>query len=75
MMPAYSRFIGDFGMPFLAQTWHPGGINPPDAFRSGGIGLGMGIGMSIAQEFWPDVKHALHLGPGTSALVTPGTIH
>jgi len=75
MMPAYSRFIGDFGMPFLAQTWHPGGVNAPDALRSGGIGLGMGIGMSIAQEFWPDVKHALRLGPGTAALVTPGTIH
>jgi hypothetical protein len=75
MMPAYSRFLGDFGMPFLAQTWHPGGINVPDAFQSGGIGIGMGIGMTIAQEFWPDVKHALHLGPGTAALVSPGTIH
>jgi hypothetical protein len=75
MMPAYSRFLGDFGMPFLAQTWKPGGINVPDALRSGGIGIGMGIGMTIAQEFWPDVKHALHLGPGTAALVSPGTIH
>jgi hypothetical protein len=75
MMPAYSRFIGDLGMPFLAQTWHPGGINVPTAFRSGGIGVGLGIGMSIAQEFWPDVKHALHLGPRASALVTAGTIH
>lgn len=75
MMPAYSRFIGDFGIPFLAQTWHPGGINPPEALRSGGISLGMGIGMSIAQEFWPDVKHAFHLGPGTAALVSPGTVH
>lgn len=75
MMPAYSRFIGDFGMPFLAQTWHPGGINPPVALRSGGVAIGMGMAMSIAQEFWPDVKHALHLGPGAAALVTPGTVH
>jgi hypothetical protein len=75
MMPAYSRFIGTFGMPLLAQTWRPGGFSAGDAFRSAGIGIGLGMGMSIAQEFWPDVKHALHLGPGASALVSPGTIH
>jgi hypothetical protein len=75
MMPAYSRFIGDLGMPLLAQTWRPGGVNVPDAFRSGAISLGMGMGMSVALEFWPDVKHALHLGPGTAALVSPGTVH
>lgn len=75
MMPAYSRFIGTFGSPFLAQTWHPGGINVGDGLRSGGIGLGLGIGMTIAQEFWPDVKHALHLGPGAATLVSPGTVH
>ncbi|MGA3186059.1 MAG: hypothetical protein ABSF22_03030 [Bryobacteraceae bacterium] len=75
MMPAYSRFIGTFGMPFLAETWHPGGFNAPTALRSGGIGIGLGVGMTIAQEFWPDVKHALHLGPGVSGLITPGTVH
>jgi hypothetical protein len=75
MMPAYSRFIGDLGMPFLAQTWRPSGVNAPDALRSAGIGLGIGIGMTVAQEFWPDLKHALHLGPGTASLVSPGTVH
>jgi hypothetical protein len=75
MMPTYSRFIGDLGMPLLAQTWRPNGINVPDALRSAGIGLGMGMGMNIAQEFWPDLKHALHLGPGVAGLVTPGTVH
>jgi hypothetical protein len=75
MMPAYSRFLGDFGMPFLAQTWRPGGVNVPDALRSSGISIGMGMAMTVAQEFWPDVKHALRLGPGTAALVSPGTIH
>lgn len=75
MMPAYSRFIGDFGMPFLAQTWHPGPIDGPKELRSGGVGLALGVGMNIAQEFWPDVKHALRLGPGAAALLTPGTVH
>jgi hypothetical protein len=75
MMPAYSRFLGTFGMPFLAQTWHPGGFNAPDALRSGAVGIGIGMGMNIAQEFWPDLKHALHLGPGTAGLISPGTIH
>ena len=75
MMPAYSRFLGDFGMPFLAQTWHPNGINVPDALRSGGVGIGMGMVMNVAQEFWPDVKHALRLGPRAAGLVSAGTIH
>jgi hypothetical protein len=75
MMPAYSRFIGDFGGPLLAQTWRPGGFNGTDALRSSGISIGMGIGMTIALEYWPDVKHALRLGPGTAGLLTPGTIH
>jgi hypothetical protein len=75
MMPAYSRFIGTFGMPFLAQAWRPGGFNAPDALRSGCIGIGLGMAMTLAQEFWPDVKHALRLGPGAAALVSPGTIH
>ncbi len=75
MMPAYSRFIGDLGTPFVTQIWHPGRYDAPAAARSGAIGIGMGIGMSIAQEFWPDVKHAFHLGPGAAALVSPGHIH
>jgi hypothetical protein len=75
MMPAYSRFLGDFGMPFLAQTWHPGGLNVPDALRSAGVGIGMGMAMNVAQEFWPDVKHALRLGPRAASLVSAGTIH
>ncbi len=76
MMPAYSRFLGDFGMPFLAQTWKPGGLNAPDALRSGCVGIGLGMGMNVVTEFWPDVKHALHLGPGvTNSLVSPGHVH
>jgi hypothetical protein len=75
MMPAYSRFFSDFGMPFLAQSWRPGGVNAPDALRSGAIGIGMGMGMSVMQEFWPDFRHALHLGPGVDGLVSPGHIH
>jgi hypothetical protein len=75
MMPAYSRFFGDFAMPLLAQTWRPGGVNVPDGLRSGAIGIGMGMGMSVAQEFWPDLRHALHLGPGVEGLVSPGHVH
>jgi hypothetical protein len=75
MMPAYSRLIGDIGMPFIAQTWKPGGVNAPDALRSGAIATGISMGMTVALEFWPDVKHALHLGPGAAALVSPGTVH
>ena len=65
-MPAYSRFISDFGMPFLAQTWHPEGVHPSRAMRAGGISLGVGVGITVAQEFWPDIRKKLHLIPATA---------
>jgi hypothetical protein len=75
MMPAYSRLVGDIGMPFLSQTWHPGGVNAPDALRSGGMAIGMSLGMTVAQEFWPDVKQKLlHRGPGAMGMVSPGVL-
>jgi hypothetical protein len=76
MMPAYSRFIGDFGMPFLAQTWHPGAYNAKDAMTQGMSSIGVGMAMNVAIEFWPDVRHAFHMGPGvTSTLISPGHVH
>jgi hypothetical protein len=60
LMPAYSRFIADFGMPFVAQQWRPESTRTvAEGFRSGGISLGMGVGINVATEFWPDFKKEL----------------
>jgi hypothetical protein len=60
-MPAYSRFVADYSMPFLAQLWRP------EAFRTGralGIGsalIGGDAAYNIWQEFWPDIRKKLRL--------------
>jgi hypothetical protein len=60
LMPAYSRFVADFGMPFIAQQWRPESTRTvSEGFRSGGISLGMGVGLNVATEFWPDFKKEL----------------
>ena len=42
MMPAYSRFVADYGMPFIAQQWRPGRFRTtPDGLRAGTCSLGL----------------------------------
>lgn len=55
-IPAYSRLISDFSMPFLAQTWRPEGFNVPRGFRQGSIAVGMGFASNLWMEFWPDIR-------------------
>jgi hypothetical protein len=55
-MPAYSRFLSDFAMPFLAQTWRPEGFNVPRGFRQGSVAIGMGFASNLWTEFWPDIR-------------------
>jgi hypothetical protein len=60
MMPAYSRFVADFTMPFISQAWHPEPIRAGRELASGSLGLGMGVVNNVVLEFWPDLKHKLH---------------
>jgi hypothetical protein len=60
MIPAYSRFVADYSMPFISQTWHPDGIQAGREFRSGTVSLGLGVANNVFREFWPDLKHKLH---------------
>jgi hypothetical protein len=60
MMPAYSRFVADFTMPFISQAWHPEPIRVGRELGSGSMGLGMGVANNVFLEFWPDLKRKLH---------------
>lgn len=56
-MPAYSRFIADYGMPYIAEQWQPGRFRTfPEGLRVGTIALGIGAGMNVGREFWPDIR-------------------
>ncbi len=55
-MPAYSRFIADLATPMIAQTWRPEKFSVARGFRAGGVGIGMGFGANLWEEFGPDLK-------------------
>jgi len=55
-IPAYSRLISDFAMPFLAQAWRPEPLSEARGFRQGSISVGMGFAANLWAEFWPDIR-------------------
>jgi len=55
-MPAYSRLVADYATPFLAETWRPERFGIGRGFRQGSVGVGLGFGSNLWQEFWPDLK-------------------
>lgn len=55
-MPAYSRIFASYTTPFLVEGWRPEKFSVGRGLRSGSVGIGMGFGSNLWQEFWPDVK-------------------
>lgn len=53
-MPAYSRFIGDYGAGFISREWFPTRFhNFQQGFDAGSISLGVDVGMNVLREFTP----------------------
>ncbi len=72
LMPAYSRFIADYGMPFIAQQWRPPGTRTiGEGFRAGSAALGATVGLNVAQEFWPDLKRIIRTRSRLAARFIP----
>jgi hypothetical protein len=60
MMPAYSRLVADFGMPFIAQQWRPTRFQTvPEGLRAGSCALALGAAFNVGREFWPDIRKRL----------------
>jgi hypothetical protein len=54
MMPAYSRFVGDYGAAFVSREWYPDRFHTVgQGLEAGTISLGYDVGMNILREFWP----------------------
>ena len=50
-MPAYSRFIGDYG---AGREWYPTRFhNVAQGIDAGSVSLGIDVGMNVAREFMP----------------------
>ena len=53
-MPAYSRFIGDYGAGFISRQWYPDRFHTVgQGLEAGTVSLGFDMGMNILREFWP----------------------
>lgn len=53
-MPAYSRFVGDYGAGFISRQWYPDRFHTVgQGLESGTISLGFDVGMNVLREFWP----------------------
>jgi hypothetical protein len=52
--PALGRISGSFGAGLISRAWQPASAAGVGAgFASGGIGLGVDVGVNMAREFWP----------------------
>jgi len=53
-IPAYSRFIGDYGAGFVSREWYPTRFhNIPQGIDAGSVSLGLDVGLNVAREFMP----------------------
>ena len=56
-MPAYSRFIASYSMPFIASRWRPEPVRTlPMDLKAGTVGISLGMATNICQEFMPEFK-------------------
>jgi hypothetical protein len=63
---AYSQFAGFYGAGFIANAWEPPSQrDTPHALERGSTALLSSAGGHLFSEFWPDVRHKLHLGRAT----------
>ena len=58
LMPAYSRFVGDYGSVAISKLgWWPIRYQTAgEILSSGTASLGVDAGINVIREFWPDIK-------------------
>jgi hypothetical protein len=61
-MPAISRFVGVYSAAFIANAWEPPSQDgATKAWERGSTALASSVGWHVFEEFWPDIRNALHL--------------
>jgi hypothetical protein len=59
---AYSRVAGSYAGGFISRQWHPRRLHTvPAGIAAGSISLGVETGMSVLNEFMPDILRKLRL--------------
>jgi len=53
-IPAYSRFLGDYGAGFVSREWYPARFHHvQQGLDAGSVSLGLDVGLNVAREFIP----------------------
>lgn len=61
MMPAYSRFVSDYGATFISRQWWPDRFHTAsEGFRGGSVTLALDVAYNVAREFLPDIRKKFH---------------
>jgi hypothetical protein len=61
LMPAYSRFVADYGAAFISRAWYPREYHNVEAgISAGSVAIGVDVGMNFLREFGPDIKRVFH---------------
>jgi hypothetical protein len=61
-MPAISRFVGVYSAAFIANAWEPPSQDgSTKAWERGSTALASSVAWHVFEEFWPDIRNALHL--------------
>ena len=64
LVPAYSRFVADYGAAFTSRAWYPREYHNVEAgLSTGSVALGVDIGMNFLREFGPDIKRRVFHRP------------
>jgi hypothetical protein len=59
---AYSRVAGSYAGGFISRQWHPQRLHTfSSGLASGSISVGVEAGMSVLNEFMPDILRKMHL--------------
>ena len=59
---AYSRVAGSYAAGFISRQWHPARLHTlPAGIAAGSISIGVETGMSVLNEFMPDILRKLRL--------------
>ena len=60
-MPAFSRIAGAYSAGFIANAWEPPSQNSAGhALERGSTSLLSSVGWHVFEEFWPDIRGAMH---------------
>jgi hypothetical protein len=62
--PGYTKFLATFGGAYISRQWQPERKQTVNEYLiSSSISIGIDMAKNVFNEFWPDIRNALHRRP------------